>query len=143
MDEKHPGGRPKGSTKRIDYKVLEALCKLQCTDAELAVGLGVSIDTITRRKQDSPKFLRIYRNARESSKTSLRRLQWQKALEGNPGMLIWLGKQYLDQSEKAEMTGSGGQPLVPAPQMRVVGNGNLATVVQSLVDCGAVKVCPN
>lgn len=37
-------------------------------------------------------------------KTSLRRLQWKKASEGNVAMLIWLGKQILGQKERVEET---------------------------------------
>jgi hypothetical protein len=36
---------------------------------------------------------------REALKQSLRRAQLTVALNGNPTMLIWLGKQYLGQSE--------------------------------------------
>jgi hypothetical protein len=38
---------------------------------------------------------------------SLRRMQWQAAENGNPTMLVWLGKQYLNQKDKAEQTISG------------------------------------
>jgi hypothetical protein len=37
-------------------------------------------------------------------KTSLRRLQWKAAEGGNSTMLIWLGKQYLEQSDKQQVT---------------------------------------
>jgi hypothetical protein len=99
--------------KQIDYKVLEALCRLNCTDAELAVGLGISIDTITRRKQTSRKFRAIYDQGREMGRISLRRLQWGSATRGNIAMQIWLGKQLLGQSDRSEFTGAGGAPLVP------------------------------
>jgi hypothetical protein len=39
---------------------------------------------------------------RENLKQSLRRWQIQSAQKGNIAMLIWLGKQYLDQSDKIE-----------------------------------------
>ena len=34
---------------------------------------------------------------------SLRRAQYQKALDGNPTMLIWLGKQILGQRERVDI----------------------------------------
>ena len=37
-------------------------------------------------------------------KISLRRAQFEKALNGNVVMQIWLGKQHLDQKEKIEQT---------------------------------------
>ena len=38
------------------------------------------------------------------------RVQFAKALAGNPTMLIWMGKQYLDQTDKKEITGPDGGP---------------------------------
>jgi hypothetical protein len=37
---------------------------------------------------------------------SLRRKQWKAAEDGNTTMLVWLGKQYLGQSDKSEVTGA-------------------------------------
>lgn len=37
-----------------------------------------------------------------NGKISLRRYQFSSAKKGNTAMLIWLGKQYLNQSEKVE-----------------------------------------
>jgi hypothetical protein len=38
---------------------------------------------------------------------SLKRKQFQVAMRGNPALLIWLGKQYLGQSDKLEGPGAG------------------------------------
>jgi hypothetical protein len=38
-------------------------------------------------------------------------MQFKKAQEGNVPMLIWLGKQYLGQSEKHELSGPAGGPI--------------------------------
>jgi hypothetical protein len=43
---------------------------------------------------------------------SLRRKQFEVAQGGNVTMLIWLGKQHLEQAEKVEQTGRGGGPQV-------------------------------
>ena len=37
-------------------------------------------------------------------KISLRRAQFEKAIGGNVAMMIWLGKQHLDQRDKIEQT---------------------------------------
>lgn len=69
--------RPK---KEIDLKQLEALAGLQCTDEEMAAVLGISVDTIGRRKQAKKGgFAEAYKRGKEKGKTSLRRLQWQAA----------------------------------------------------------------
>lgn len=88
-------GRPR---KEIDPNQVLELAKIDCTFSEIAAVLGCSEKTLQRR------FVHIIENGREQGKMSLRRAQFKKAVEdGNPTMLIWLGKQRLDQKEKAEV----------------------------------------
>jgi len=61
--------------------------------------LGVSPDTITRN------YAEPYKRGIATLKQSLRRKQVNLALRGNVTMLIWLGKQWLDQSDKREVSG--------------------------------------
>ena len=42
---------------------------------------------------------------------SVRRMQYRSAEEGNATMLIWLGKQYLDQKDKQEVDNKGAVPV--------------------------------
>lgn len=91
-----PGGRPKV---KIDYPTVEKLANIQCTQEEIATVLGVSTKTLQRNDE----FCRIYKKGLETGKSSLRRLQWKAAERGNPTVLIWLGKQYLDQKDKTEV----------------------------------------
>lgn len=46
-------------------------------------------------------------------RVSLRRSQWQAAQKGNAALLIWLGKQYLNQKDKSlqEHSGVDGKPI--------------------------------
>lgn len=90
------GGRPK---KQIDYGLVEKLANIQCTEVEISEILEIS----TRTLQKDAEFLRIYKKGLESGKSSLRRLQWKAAEKGNPTMLVWLGKQYLNQKDKSEI----------------------------------------
>jgi RNA binding exosome subunit len=103
-------GRP---IKDIDFKALDKLCEFQCTEIEAAGFFGVSVDTLERRviEKTTLTFADYFKQKRGSGKASLRRRQWQKAMTGNPTMLIWLGKQYLDQKDKNELTGKDGGPL--------------------------------
>jgi hypothetical protein len=86
-------GRPRI---QLDERQVEALAQIQCTWAEMAVVLGCS-ETALRTN-----YAELIKKGRENGKTSLRRVQYTKAMEGNIGMLIWLGKQYLGQAEKRE-----------------------------------------
>jgi len=83
----------------IDYSTVEKLAHIQCTQEEIASFLGVSVDKLQHDKE----FIGIYKKAQETGKSSLRRLQWKAADDGNATMMIWIGKQYLHQTDKAEI----------------------------------------
>ena len=105
------GGRPR---KEIDQSFFEGLCEIQCTLEEIAHVLHVSEDTIERwcKRTYELGFADAYKRFSACGKTSLRRVQFNVALQGNPTMLIWLGKQYLSQREPLAPTG-GGDTDVP------------------------------
>lgn len=93
--------------KEISPLVIEGLAAIGCTDSDIAAELNISTDTIGRRKKDNANgFNDAYERGKGKGRVSLRRLQWQKAKEGNITMLIWLGKQYLDQSDKQSIDAS-------------------------------------
>ena len=50
---KHPGGRPP-----IEFNIreVEELARIGCTEEDMAAVLGVSVNTIERRKRDSEEF---------------------------------------------------------------------------------------
>lgn len=96
--------RPK---KIIDYDLVTKLAMIQCTEAEISHILEITPRTLQRDK----KFCRIYHEKKEVGKSSLRRMQWKLAEGGNPTLLIWLGKQYLGQSDKREIGGPEGGPI--------------------------------
>lgn len=85
--------RPK---KEIDKKQVEKLANLQCTLQEIADWFGVDKSTISRN------FATEIEKGKSFGKISIRRAQLQLALKGNATMLIWLGKQYLEQKEKKD-----------------------------------------
>jgi len=87
-----PGGRPKI---QLDYALIEKLATIQCTQEEIANIVGVDVRTLQRDEE----FCRIHKKGIEQGKSSLRRLQWKSAENGNATMQIWLGKQYLGQRE--------------------------------------------
>lgn len=90
-------GRPKLSLNVVQIK---ELAHIQCTMVEIAAVMGCSVDTLENH------YSEIIKIAREGGKSSLRRAQHKKAMEGNPALLIWLGKHYLDQKESVQLTGS-------------------------------------
>src|SRR5215472_11914968 len=92
--EKPKRGRPK---KFVDLELVEKLAHIQCTYGEIASTLGVSVDTLQRNKD----FAVVYKRGAEGGRKSLRRMQFESANKGNVVMQIWLGKQYLGQSDHA------------------------------------------
>ena len=61
----------------------------------------------TKDDDEVTEFFRVYKKAQANSKTSLRRVQMNKALEGDNALLIWLGKQLLGQKDKSDVTSDG------------------------------------
>jgi len=105
--EKNPVGRPPID---IDYVACEKLARIMCTHSEIAEVLGVSLSTL----EHDPEFLQVHKRGIEAGKASLRRMQWKSAEGGNVTSQIWLGKQYLGQRDKSEISGDGGGPVVLA-----------------------------
>lgn len=75
-----------------------------CTLEEIAGWFDCSVDTIERacKREKKLGFAEYYRQKSKKGHVALRRVQMQKALDGNPTLLIWMGKQYLDQKDKTE-----------------------------------------
>jgi len=97
------GGRPR---KEIDQRTFEELCKIQCTLTEIAGVLRVSEDTVERwcERTYDEGFAEVYKKHSAGGKSSLRRQQFALAMKGNATMLIWLGKQYLGQTDRTDRT---------------------------------------
>tara|TARA_R110002020_G_scaffold285000_2_gene500567 strand:+ start:603 stop:974 length:372 start_codon:yes stop_codon:yes gene_type:complete len=112
MTEKNKGGRPQ---KEIDYTQLDKYCAIQCTGEECAALLEMDYDTLNRglKRDGFGGFTDYFEQKSSFGKASLRRRQYKLAEEGNPTMLIWLGKQWLGQSEKKEITIADKEELTP------------------------------
>ena len=85
----------------IDPAKVEALASFGCTNVEIASVFDCDESTISKR------FSRNLTKGRESGKIRLRQKQFDVAMKGNVSMLIWLGKQVLDQKDKQENELSG------------------------------------
>jgi hypothetical protein len=93
--------RPK---KDIKAEEVQKLAAMQCTNVEIAAFFDVDEGTIRKR------FPEQIAKGKEIGKMSIRRAQFNLATGGNATMLIWLGKQYLGQTEKLES--AGGEELI-------------------------------
>lgn len=97
----------------IDWPKVDALCKIQCTGVEIASVIDVSYPTLERacRREKKINFDEYLTIKKLGGKASLRRRQWKLAEGGNATMLIWLGKNVLDQKDRQEMSGPEGGPV--------------------------------
>ena len=105
------GGRPK---KPIDWKEAEKLCALQCSQLEIADWFHISVDTLERRLKEEKQvsFREFFSFHRVQGKIALRRNMY-KMSEHSPQMAIFLAKNWLGMSDKAELEYStqGDKPL--------------------------------
>jgi hypothetical protein len=124
---KRKRGRPK---KFIDLELVKKLAHIQCTYNEIASTLGVSVDTLMRHKD----FAATYKEGAEGGRKSLRRMQFESANRGNVVMQIWLGKQYLNQSDHGTIA---LQKLQALPDMSPQQLGRIMAAMSS-TDMGAI-----
>lgn len=91
-------GRPR---KEIDKGNFEKLCGLQCTLNEIAGFFDCSEDTIERwcKRTYKETFAETFKKHSSHGKISLRRYQF-KLAEKSAAMAIFLGKNYLGQTDK-------------------------------------------
>ena len=112
--EKKTMGRPPAlsfKSKMVDgietnekLTILQGLCQIQCTLEEVAMTFKVSEDTIGRhiKKEFGETFAEYYKKYSVGGKISLRRIQYNHAKK-NVSMAIWLGKQWLGQTDNKEI----------------------------------------
>lgn len=88
---------PKGlapKTYKLDRDMIFKLATLMCTYDEIAYVVGTSAQTLQKR------YSAIVEKGRAEGRKSLRRAQYEKAVhDKDVRMLIWLGKQYLGQTD--------------------------------------------
>ena len=102
VTEKKKMGRPKAV---IEARQFEELCRMQCTQREICAVLGVTDKTLARwckEHYDLP-YSEAYNKYADCGKSNLRHIQFRMAEAGSERMAIWLGKQYLGQSDKQDI----------------------------------------
>lgn len=99
----------KGSKKgvygiKIDKDQFERLCSIMCSVDEICGFFGVSYDTLKRfcKQNYNQNFEAVQKDKSALGKISLRRIQFKQA-ERYPAMAIFLGKQYLGQTDNAHL----------------------------------------
>jgi bifunctional pyridoxal-dependent enzyme with beta-cystathionase and maltose regulon repressor activities len=107
----NPEGRPPFILTDEQFKTIEGLARIQCTQVEICDIFEVTDKTLNLalKKHSGISFSELIKKNIGHGKASLRRNQWKLATEKlNPTMLIWLGKQHLGQTDKTDHTSSDG-----------------------------------
>jgi len=112
-DAPKSAGRPPKLTPTPEvFRYLAGLGAIQATKPEIGAVMGVTLPTLRKFFADHPEALAAYEEGIGTGKASLRRRQWKMA-EKSPAMAIWLGKNWLQQADRAkhEHTGANGGPI--------------------------------
>jgi hypothetical protein len=100
----------------INWEEMDKLLAIQATKDEIAGWFKCSPDTIENKIRD--KFQLTFSEYRDQKgapgKISLRRKQYQTAMSGNVAMQIFLGKNWLGQSDKVQHSNDDAKPFVLA-----------------------------
>lgn len=93
----------------IDWRRVDKLLEAGCNGVEIAAALGIHYDTLAKRCKSDKKtdFSDYMQQKRASGDSLLRTAQFKAAMSGDKSMLIWLGKQRLNQSDKKDTNLSG------------------------------------
>jgi hypothetical protein len=99
----------KGNKKTINWKKVDNYLRAQCSGVGIASLLGIHENTLYERckEEKGMAFVEYSTQKKGEGKELLRAKQFATAMEGEKAMLIWLGKQYLDQRDKKDLDVSG------------------------------------
>lgn len=82
-------------SKGLTLDHIRDLAKIQCSAREIAAVLGVKRSDVTNEVQFNPEFAAAWKDGKQEGYVGLRRAMWEKAMDGNTTMQIWLSKQHL------------------------------------------------
>jgi len=103
MDKAPKKGRP---VKKVDVEQVRALARLGCTYDEIADVLGMARSTFGKKLKQK-EVREAYERGLSEGDVSIRRAQYDAAMSGKSAMLIWLGKNRLNQTDRVETTRTG------------------------------------
>lgn len=91
--------------KTFDWEQFDKLCALQCTGEEIASFFQIDYDTLNAicKREADMGFSECFAQKSVDGKISLRRRQFQAAMEGNGTMMVWLGKNWLSQQDSLQV----------------------------------------
>ena len=95
-----------GNRHDIPADKVKLLASFGCSYIEIGKYFGCSEGVIRKR------FKTEYEQGREEMQLSLRQMQWKNAQQGNTALLIFLGKNFLGQTDKSQVDHTNNLELV-------------------------------
>lgn len=89
----------------VDRDLVYKLACIQCSDAEIAEVVGCSVERLRKR------FGKILEQGKQKGRQSLRKAMYEKAMNGDSRLQIFLSKQYLGMKD----TPDDGDAKAPLP----------------------------
>jgi transcriptional regulator with XRE-family HTH domain len=116
----------------IDLKTIEDAAADGLTEAEVAARLGISQQTITRRKKDSVDFVEAIKRGKARADAEVSSQLFKKVKRGDLGAIIWYEKTRKKYSDRTETENTTKHEFPQFDQMvsKIYGdddNGNAAT----------------
>lgn len=134
MSEERGPGRPEAI---IDWHDVAVWISKGANGTECAARLGISYDTLSRRSRSDNNidFAEFLQQNRAKGELTLREAQFNKAINGDSALLIWLGKVRLGQKEEKSNSEENKEVL---DKMDMV-----SKQLSSLQTQSASKICNN
>lgn len=95
----------------IDIDKVQRLASEGLSHAEIAARLGVSEDTIGRRKKQSAVFAEALKRGQSLANAEVSNQLFNLCKSGNLGALVWWEKTRKQYSERTEITGANNGPI--------------------------------
>lgn len=110
MKKKNPPHRP---IIPIDWNQVDKWLEAHCSGAEIASIIGIYPDTLYDRcqKEKGMVFTEYAQQKKSKGDASIKSKQYEEAMKGDRGMLIWLGKQWLGQRDNQDLNVSGDMKI--------------------------------
>lgn len=106
----------------INWKQLDSLLQAGCSGAQIAGLMGIHPETLydnVVRHKGVAHFSDYSQQMRARGDDLIRAKQFELAMKGNGTMLVWLGKNRLQQTDKVAHMGKDGKEL-PAPVFNIL-----------------------
>lgn len=87
----------------IDLEEVERLAALGLSQADICAEIGISEDTLGRRKKDSADFADALKRGKASAKKEISNKLFELARGGDLGAIIWIEKSRFGYSDKMKL----------------------------------------